>query len=107
MAAATNPSPIQNRRGGRGLWPSRTPPTVPGGAGRVSGERRVLQDPVDQAPLLRLLRVHDVVPLEVALHLLTRPAAVLHVQVDQQVPLAQQLPGLDLDVAGLALDARR
>src|SRR5215471_12513901 len=69
------------------------------------GGWRLLQDAVDQTPGDRLLAAHVVVPVDVALDLLARPAAVADVELDDQVALLQDLAGLDVDVRRLALDA--
>src|SRR2546430_15919564 len=53
---------------------------------RLRGGQRVRQDAVDQAPLPRLLRRHEVVAVEVALDLLAGPAAVAGVEGDQPLP---------------------
>src|SRR5215831_3058435 len=89
------------------LPPSFLTPPYPALIGRLSRARLewpLLQDPVDQAPLLRLLGRHVEVAIDVALDLLSRPAAVADVQVHVKVALAQDLSRLDLNVGGLALD---
>src|SRR5215469_2865701 len=90
------------------LPPSFLAPAYSALIGRLARARLewpLLQDPVDQAPLLRLLGRHVEVAIDVALDLLSRPAAVADVEVHVKIALAQDLSRLDLDVGGLALDS--
>src|SRR4051812_48017784 len=69
--------------------------------------RVALDDEVDQAPILRLLRGHEEVALHRAVFLLQFTLAVLGVEAGHLLALAEDLLGVDLDVGGLALDALR
>src|SRR5438094_1646104 len=69
--------------------------------------RIALNDEVDQAPVLRLLRGHEEVALHRALDLFERALAVLGVYAGHLLALAQDLLGVDLDVGCLALDPLR
>src|SRR2546428_10709149 len=63
--------------------------------------RRWFDDGVDQAVVLRHLRGHEEVALDVTLDLLRRPARVLGVDADDDLPQPQNLARMDLDVRGL------
>src|SRR5438552_5652067 len=67
-------------------------------AGRL---HRGFDDGVDQAIVLRHLRRHEEVTLDVALDLLRRAAGVLGVNANDDLPQPQDLARVDLDVAGL------
>src|SRR5690348_7873493 len=69
--------------------------------------RVLLDDQVDQAPLLRLLGRHEEVTLHRALDVFELALAVLGVDARDLLALAEDLLGVDLDVGGLALDALR
>src|SRR6202165_5880566 len=74
--------------------------------GRVANPERLhrgLDDRVDQPVVLRHLRRHEKVALDVALHLFDRPAGVLGVDADDDLPKPEDLTGMDLDVSGLAM----
>src|SRR5438445_8501263 len=60
-----------------------------------------LDDLIDQAIVLRHLRGHKEVPLDVALDLLRRPAGVLCVDADDDLPQSENLACVDLDIRRL------
>src|SRR5438105_3296241 len=67
----------------------------------------LVHDYIDETPLLSLLGGHEEVPLQGALDVLQRPAAVLGVEPCQRLALAEDLLRVDLDVGGLPLDTLR
>src|ERR1700682_5264658 len=62
---------------------------------------RGLDDRVDQPVVLRHLRRHKEVALDVALHLLDRAAGVLSIDADDDLSKPEDLAGMNLDVRGL------
>src|SRR3989442_14282015 len=68
----------------------------------VSGRlHRRLDDGVDEGVVFGHLRRHEEVALDVALHLLRRPAGVLRVDADDDLSKPENLAGMDFDVRGL------
>src|SRR5665811_13716 len=65
----------------------------------------VRDDLVHYAVVESLLRSHEVVPFGVFLHLLELLARVLREDLVQALPQAQRFPGMDLDIAGRALES--
>src|SRR5437879_543223 len=66
-----------------------------------------VDDRVDERGVAGLLRRHEEIALAVAFDLLHLAAAVLGVDPDHRLSLAEQLASMDLDVGGLALHALR
>src|ERR1044072_1310189 len=78
-----------------------------GGVGHAARLLAVRDALVDEAVLLGLRRRHDAVALHVALDLVEGLAGVLGDDVGGQFAHADDLLGLNLDVAGLPTDAAR